>query len=149
MRTIPDLSIKELVLAVFLGLQELNSSDIDGRTKIQKMFFLLKKDFNLSQNFEYRLYTYGPYSEKLQDDLDTLVSFELIENKIERVLEYRKYCYSLTNKGRKLGIRVYESLDSESKSRLDTMIDQMSKMRDLSLTQIVDKAYERLSQSGL
>ena len=38
------------------------AGEIDGKTKLQKLLFLGKNEFNLDINFDFEKYNYGPYS---------------------------------------------------------------------------------------
>jgi len=41
-----------------------------GKTVLQKMIFLLQKIYKVNLGYEFRLYTHGPFSTELLDDLD-------------------------------------------------------------------------------
>jgi len=149
MQHLSSLSIKETILALFSALQSKGCSEIVGRTKIQKMFFLLISDFGSDVDFDYRLYTYGPYSDRLQQGLDELVFFKSIRERVEDKLTYRQYGYSLTTKGKILGRRIFERLDSASKHRLEDIADKMIELQGLALNQIIKRAYEAWADSNL
>jgi len=62
---------------VLLFLKEAN--EVKGKTKFQKMFFLLNEEEKIQTGHKFVKYTYGPYSSELSNDLDALKQFEFIE----------------------------------------------------------------------
>jgi len=48
-------------------------------TKLQKIFFILEKEKNISLGLDFKPYLFGPYSEKLQDSLYELVDKGLVK----------------------------------------------------------------------
>lgn len=81
-----------------------NQKAIRGRTRLQKMLFLLQQKYKKC-NFQYDFYPhdYGPYSSTLQSDIDDLVIDDYL-NEIEFPLASGKvgYNYSITAKGKSL-----------------------------------------------
>ncbi len=43
-----------------------------GKTALQKLIFLLQELYGVDCDYEFSLYTYGPYSSRLQQDLDVV-----------------------------------------------------------------------------
>jgi uncharacterized protein YwgA len=73
-----------------------------GRTRLQKIFFLLKRKYNIPINLEFKPYFYGPYSEELAHDIQVLRGFGIVEEKVVPVNDYVEFVYELTEKGEKL-----------------------------------------------
>ena len=68
--------------------------------QLQKALFLVAKRGSPGRGFyKFEPYDYGPYSQEVCDDVDTLVSSDLVEVVLEPGVRWRKYI--LTEKGRK------------------------------------------------
>lgn len=81
-----------------------NQQSIRGRTRLQKMLFLLQQKYKKC-NFQYDFYPhdYGPYSSTLQSDIDDLVIDDYLDE-IEFPLSSGRvgYNYSITKRGKSL-----------------------------------------------
>ena len=75
-------------------------SIVDGRTRIQKLFYLLKKKYDSPIPFNCVNYHYGPYSEELQEVLHKLVGKNMVEETIST--ETPGYLYKLTDLSKSL-----------------------------------------------
>ena len=71
--------------------------EVDGRTKMQKLFYLLRHKYKKIIPFEYSRHFYGPFSSSLHETILSLVRKNLIE---ERSFLNVGYSYSLTNLGK-------------------------------------------------
>jgi uncharacterized protein YwgA len=72
--------------------------EIKGRTRLQKILYLA----NISgwNAFRYMFYQYGPYSDGIKDELDSLVQKEIIEEEEADSYDDKKiYNYTLTPAG--------------------------------------------------
>ena len=73
---------------------------IVGRTRLQKVIYLLRQRYQLPFSFRFKPYFYGPYSEELSDAVENLVALGMIEENRryldEGVIEYS---YKLTKRG--------------------------------------------------
>jgi uncharacterized protein YwgA len=83
----------ELLLLLF----HLNNGAIRGRKRIQKLVFLLKKQYEVPFRFDFKPYFYGPYSEELAETMQILVQVGLLRERVS-VLEsgFAQYSYGLT-----------------------------------------------------
>jgi len=80
---------------------------IEGRTRLQKMVFLMQKQFEeagvdptQSANYEFVPYDYGPFSKELYADLDDLTEHEMVESREEPIRDGTKYNYEIQEAGR-------------------------------------------------
>jgi uncharacterized protein len=67
---------------IILLLLKLNQKPIVGTTRLQKLLFLIEKEFNIkveNGGFKFEPYKYGPASKELYDDLDFLTLIGYIE----------------------------------------------------------------------
>ncbi len=86
---------------LFLLLIVLRSmGQIAGRTRLQKIIYLLRQRYQVPFSFRFKPYFYGPYSEELSDAVENLVALGMIEENRryldEGVIEYS---YKLTRRG--------------------------------------------------
>ncbi len=149
MKAISDLSIEELIAVIFFKKGEREYSKIDGRTRIQKLFFLLRSYFNLSQDFEYILYAYGPYSINLQNSFNILVSFDLMEERVEETQGYREYSYALKDNGVGFGNTIFNNLDNPSKTEIENIVAFILKNEKRKPSDLVEEAYHLVHERGL
>jgi uncharacterized protein YwgA len=80
-----------------------NHSRIEGRTRFQKIVYLLKVEHEIEFSFDFTPYYYGPYSDDLSEYIEDLVSYGLLVEKRTRLFgDVNRYDYELTEKGEKL-----------------------------------------------
>lgn len=56
-------------------------------TKIQKIFFLLEKELNANLNLDFVPYLFGPYSQKLQEEVNKLLNEGKIKASDEKIYD--------------------------------------------------------------
>jgi len=100
-----------LLLALLLHYKK----PIQGRTRLQKIVFLLKTLYGIPFSFSFRPYYYGPYS----DELSNLMSFLSAINFTEERAEFLepgiiRFNYTLTERGRRCIEKVENNLDEET-----------------------------------
>lgn len=121
---------------------------IDGRTRLQKMVFVLQQKLEESdelredQRYEFFAYDYGPFSKELAEAVDDLIQAGLLE---EDDVEYDdegnvKYLYELQPEGRET---VEDELESEDVQRLFEEARHVKQRfnEDLSLPEVIDEVY--------
>jgi uncharacterized protein YwgA len=88
-------------------------------------------------DYEFRPYLYGPYSGKLNNDIDMLANLGQFEEEREELdfdgVLYDRYAYSLTEEGRQLAERI-QSRCPEISSRLRELT---SEIQDLSTGSLI------------
>jgi len=139
-RNIADIDISDLFLVLLHNIRD--DYSMRGRTKIQKIMFILKNEFDLPHNFNYFLYTHGPYSITLQDEMDTLTTFGLVDETAMRAQNYLTYRYSLTRQGQEVAESIIGDL---SRSATETIARMTARARELDeerLEQVIETAYE-------
>lgn len=97
------LEIKQLKILKFLEIAE----KIEGKTKFQKMIFLGKREYGLDVGYTFEKYNYGPYSEELSRNLESLIDLGFIAVKEETFdtdghFPGVKNTYYITEKGKKV-----------------------------------------------
>jgi len=56
-------------------------------TKIQKIFFLLEKEMGINLNLDFKPWLYGPYSEKLDEVLNSLIARGIVKVDEEGIVD--------------------------------------------------------------
>jgi uncharacterized protein YwgA len=122
---------------------------IDGRTRFQKLIFLMQKEGNLDQldpadTYRFEPYDYGPFSSSLYDDLDDHIERGLIEDSMEEIDEEDdivKYEYRLEQEGREF---VEDRLsDSEIKRIVREAERIVKEYGSLRLPELIDVVYSK------
>lgn len=121
-----------------------SGESIEGRTRLQKLIFLIQKRANKNKNsgipdeYEFVPYDYGPFSKEIYDDIDKLVSRGLVEERPEKLDDgVITYNYTLTDKGREF-VRENNLLASAP----DELNAVASSFGDSELDDIIDFVYD-------
>jgi len=87
-------------------LAAIGDSSIEGRTRLQKLLFLIQKraesdsESGIEQGYEFIAYDYGPFSKEIYDDIERLSRRGLIKEDPKKLDDgVIKYDYKLTEKG--------------------------------------------------
>lgn len=121
---------------------------IDGRTRLQKMVFVMQQELVESgalrgdQLYEFFAYDYGPFSKELAEDIDRMMEDGLID---ETDVEYDddgnlKYIYTLESLGRSV-------LEKEIGTKgANEVIEKARRIKqryneELSLPEVIDEVY--------
>ncbi|MHA1230250.1 MAG: hypothetical protein ACTSRP_10200 [Candidatus Helarchaeota archaeon] len=73
------ITLEEFIL-MFLGYSPRNK--VEGKTRFQKLIYLLNKHHNIFPNLKYTRYYYGPYSNELEEAINNLKRIGYINEKI-------------------------------------------------------------------
>lgn len=80
---------------------------IEGRTRLQKMVFLMQKELEqrdksgaVGLEYEFIPYDYGPFSKELYDDLDAMIDQEFVDDTEKPLRSGKvKYIYEIEDDG--------------------------------------------------
>jgi len=102
---------------LLLLLENLKNQTIKGRTRFQKIVFLLQEE-GVNFGYNFRPYLYGPYSEELSHDVNMLTELGFLatnseEMKSDGVVRDR-YVYSLTEEGKETASKIQEKYEGPS-----------------------------------
>lgn len=143
-KKLSDINLRELLLIFLFLVKKHKVGRIKGRTKMQKIMFILMNEFDLPQKFNYFLYTHGPYSASLQGGIDTLSTVGLIEEKTTHLFNFLRYEYSLTPEGEKVAKSFAETLDPTATEIIGKMATRAKELNRKKLESVVEEAYEYL-----
>ena len=116
---------------------------IQGRTRLQKLVFLLQKEHGISLGYEFRPYNWGPLSFELQNDLNWLVAQGIVTECITEFSETggRRYDYLLSEWGKDYFHRVIEP--SISKEVKDAILALIRKWGSESIQKLLDYVHQK------
>jgi len=89
--------------------------EVWGRTRLQKMIFLLKEKDGVNFGYDFIPYHYGPYSQELQVELNLLEAAGLVQVKPE---DKNLYVYSLTEEGKNVARKIEQKMDRTELEKL-------------------------------
>jgi len=119
---------------------------LEGKTKLQKLVFLLDKELNIikDQGYNFVPYKYGPFSKELIEDVEMLILIGLVGTE-EDVKEFNGEevtitVYKLTDRGKSMARRIYNELIDEEKRRINKL-KEFNIRSAKSLTEYVHKTY--------
>jgi uncharacterized protein YwgA len=119
---------------------------IEGRTRLQKMVFLMQQEFaekdeSLPGEYQYIPYDYGPFAKKLYDDIDDLADRHVIDEDPETIEDGKvKYYYRL---GRRGDDYLHEWSDAEVK-RVQKVAERIKRnYNEMPLPQLLDHVYTK------
>jgi len=122
---------------------------IDGRTRFQKLIFLMQKEGNLddldpTDTYRFKAYDYGPFSSELYDDLDEHIEQDLIDDSMEHLDQEEdivKYQYELETDGEQF---VDDRLSSSEFARIVGEAERiLADYGDLPLPDLIDVVYSK------
>lgn len=117
-------------------------NEIKGTTKMEKLPFLLEKEFGVTLAYHYIPMEYGPYSIELLDEINLLqlkdyitIKEELVpvtENNETKEVERRVYC--LTEKGKEKSQKISQQISEEIK----ISIQNIKRYNDMTLRELLN-----------
>jgi|AntDeeMinimDraft_4_1070355.scaffolds.fasta_scaffold00240_3 uncharacterized protein YwgA len=134
---------RQLLPLVLLGAED--EEPVEGRTRLQKLMFLIQKRMEeqgdpLDWGYPFQAYDYGPFAKELYDDLDQLRRRGLVEEREQHLDDdVIQYDYVLTSKGREF---VREELEDRRPDGLAETTEAIKDdFNDVSLQKLIDYVY--------
>jgi len=109
---------------------------ISGRTRFQKLVFLLQEEAKIPLGYEFKPYHFGPLSFELQNDLNWMVAQGVV---IEFVTE--QYEYSLSEWGKDYFKKMIEP--SMSKNIMDAISSVVEKWGFVEIQKLLDYVHQK------
>ncbi|WP_276298819.1 hypothetical protein [Halorussus lipolyticus] len=125
----------------FLPLAILNSAEegrVEGRTRFQKLIFLIQNDFNVPEKFDYIPYDYGPFSKELCEEIERLERQGFVKRRQEQIPNGKKYLYNLTDEGRAHFQQLEDSEPEEAKEAAETVEQTFN---DVPISRLLEYVY--------
>lgn len=127
-----------------------DSEPIIGRTRLQKLVFLIEMEFQESEgqlplspnSYNFEPYDYGPFSKELYQDIDSLEEQNLVEELRE---EYRegevRYEYNINDKGEEF---VENNLSKEETEIVLSLAQEVKdEFNEMDLPDLIKEVYSR------
>lgn len=114
-----------------------------GKTKVQKLIFLLSELCEVQTGYSFRFYTYGPYSSELAGDIDYLSRIGVLQ--IKDNIESEGYSVSMGDQAKKVQDMVavpMESMDENIKKIINEFGKCSAKELELIATLIYISKYD-------
>ena|SRR3989344_537406 len=126
---------ERILLAAFKCLES-----VAGRTKIQKLMFLLWQEFGIN-TYHFELHYYGPYSQELSDDLEALQGRHVLTETKSSTQNGRLYSeFKVTAEESPLCERAYVSLPPAIRDKIQ---DACARYRSYTPTEIMHYVYKQ------
>jgi len=140
------------VIAILMTVTGERNGELQGRTLLQKKLYFLST--LLSEDYGYVAHYYGPYSSKIADAVDTLVSGGFLAEKTEvfpaaNVFgEVRRYSYTVTEDGRKILDHMACDDDFKKWGSFLTKLNSCDMSNDFNVISIAAKIHYIVSEKG-
>lgn len=120
---------------------------VEGRTRLQKMVFLLQQELvecdRMAEGLEYEFipYDYGPFSKELYDDLDTMIDEDLVDDTEEPLSSGEvKYVYEIEDEGEEVVDSQYA--DEEEGAEILALAQEIKeRYNDVLLSDLIEQVY--------
>ena len=130
---------------LLLLLNSASKKGIEGRTRLEKLVFLMQKrliedlKWGITSNtYKFRAYNYGPFSEEVLDDLTSLQMLKLVEVEGE---EQENQKFVITDKGREVVDKLVRNANV-SHNLANAIKHIMSSFGELPLDKLVERVYK-------
>jgi len=127
-----------------LALLRASGGGIQGKTRLQKLAFLLDEE-ELGDQFDayqFRKYDYGPFSKELLEDVESLEKKGLVEIRKSRTLGGNaRYDYRLTEDGEAVVKDLFDR--DETSPILDDAKSTLSNYGDMPLRELIERVYQK------
>jgi len=140
---------------ILLMLLRASKNKISGKTKIQKLCYLLSIKTQKEREFQFQAHYYGPYSPAVDFSLSELVGIGFVEEKKSlwaidnRGFEVVGYDYELTNDGETIADLSKQS-DNETYKKIENLVKSLNELGNPDYMQLsaASKAYFILKKEG-
>ena len=122
-------------------------NEIKGITRLMKYLFLMKREYEINNEYNFIPYSHGPCSFEVFEDLEKLERMGLIEIEVEihepkiagdwQIVKKIK----LTEKGKEIAEKIYNELDNLTKVKLDELVKRFSRYTFAGLLHYVYEKY--------
>lgn len=114
---------------LLLLLENLKNKSIKGRTRFQKMVFLIQEE-GIDFGYNFKPYLYGPYSEELGNDVSMLTQLGFLTVNSEEIksdgVVHDRYAYSLTEEGKEAANKIQEKYEGPSLRNFTANFESLS-----------------------
>ena len=101
---------------------------VEGRTRLQKIMYLLKKLYVKDLPYTFKPYYYGPYSDELQDDLKLLVDVGLVKEERKEIEYGTQYVYQVSEDIKEILTKFLNTLEASERKKLKQIQQHVKKL---------------------
>ena len=131
----------------------LTGGKVNGRTRLQKMFYLMKDEFEKASSkttdLSFFLHYYGPFSRELANELDRLYLEGLVDMRAEQLVDYDRYWISLTEEGAKKAKAEFGARLKPEQNALLALSKRLAELTSMKLNDLISEAYVTAEKQGL
>jgi uncharacterized protein YwgA len=137
------LTMKRRELLTLALLEGGERSGIEGRTRLQKLLFLIQQrlesqDMEVKNGYNFVAYDYGPFSKEIYEDVETLIDRGLVAEEAKKLDDgVIKYQYNLTEDGEEYIDNTSDRIDE----RQEIIKDIKNEFTDEDLQDLIDYVY--------
>jgi len=110
---------------------------VEGRTRLQKMIYLLKERGMLDFTYNFIPYFFGPYSSDLQNDVNLLASLGLINVKKHDFF----YTHELSDNGKKMASKIEKGFGAD----LTRVRNEVNMIASQSTSSLIEESKKHMS----
>ena len=111
---------------------------IKGRTRMQKLSFMVQQEADYPKKYIFKPYDYGPFCSEAYSDLDDLEERGLVKEETEYIEGKAHYFYSITEDGKHW---LYELENKYQFTDKDVVKDIVSKWENKNLSKLLSHVY--------
>jgi uncharacterized protein YwgA len=136
-----------------LSLVYRSKSKIAGKTKFQKIMYILKSEHQDRmpelKNLRFRLHYYGPFSRSFDDMLTRLTLHGDLFAEKKEVVDFLRNDYTLSARAKLEARKFYAREDPLRRELIDRMAEEMKRLNQEPLQDVISKAYRIAEDKGL
>ncbi len=135
---------KDLILLLINQLEY-----VRGKTRLQKLLFLLTSKFNLKNNLNFQPNRYGPFSSNLNEEIKNLMDQGLIKETNDRESKELGYLYTINDQKQEEINKKIAKMDSSVINKLHEIVEEFGKMPLNKLLKYVYQRYPEFTTKSL
>lgn len=138
----PELNITKAEILP-LALLTASGGEVNGRTRLQKLAFLLQEEELQQDAYNFIKYDYGPFSKELLDDLEDLEDKGVLKiNKTRTFSGNKRYDYSVDS-GAEEFLEVLAQANDDVEQITESAERVVRQYGDMSVREIVEHVYDK------
>ena len=129
-------ALKEKIIIALIN----NLGIVNGRTRLQKILFLLENEENLDSHIKFEKWQYGPYSNEISRIIDSLKEKNVILETVNNTIRGESYFYIINPEKQPEVDVIIQDLDAEALVKINNVI---AKFGNMPLNQLLRYVYSR------
>jgi hypothetical protein len=156
----------DVLLLLLLAMSDRSKQRLASITRIEKLMFLLQKETVFSgkvhEKFDFKPWKFGPFSKEIYEDLDLLVSLDLVDVEERELANYVDYTeqdeligsepgepvvervFSLTDRGKKVAEKLRKLISEKDWQEIDGL---KRRFESVPLTRLIQYVYHKYPET--